>query len=498
MHFLLISGHYLTLLCFTLSIVASFSLTHPSSSTSRSIITPATINECKGSNSALQMERRSVLVSVSSAAAMSLATGAATPFEATAANTDGVPRLWLDADPSGLVWTGLDCDDDLAILVALALQNRKQYYQLEGLSVCGGNAPLRHTTKDMQVLLRYAADIDDSPSTENYYPGYGWRSQQPSRKWLQQLNRLQPDIMDSNEATQAILDAASCQNYDNPQKLTVLTLGPPTNLAKALEQDPTLASRLEHVYMMGGELTNQRLDLNFASDRAAARTVVNANVPTTLIPIQLCAQVVLDQEFIHEFKTTYCDDTTKGNTNNAAAACALLPKMNQQIKMMPKLVNQAVAKRMPIGGRWIPSPNLDKGFIPWDIVAVLVISHPELFDEWEYHTVAFPNCAEGEPCDGTMVVQDLPRDRWPSISKGGDYDFSGIVRMPHRIRDETAIKALIMDLLGEVTANPQIPKPRIMLGFLKPFVSVATLLGGLVGGRFIYRHLPRQSNTPNK
>jgi hypothetical protein len=26
--------------------------------------------------------------------------------------------LWIDTDPSGLVWTGLDCDDDLAVLVS--------------------------------------------------------------------------------------------------------------------------------------------------------------------------------------------------------------------------------------------------------------------------------------------------------------------------------------------------------------------------------------------
>ena len=49
--------------------------------------------------------------------------------------------LWIDADPSGLVWTGLDCDDDLAILVALALE-KQGLIDLQGLSISGGNAPL--------------------------------------------------------------------------------------------------------------------------------------------------------------------------------------------------------------------------------------------------------------------------------------------------------------------------------------------------------------------
>lgn len=42
--------------------------------------------------------------------------------------------LWLDADPSGLTWTGLDCDDDLALLCAVALERRG----LSGVQITGG------------------------------------------------------------------------------------------------------------------------------------------------------------------------------------------------------------------------------------------------------------------------------------------------------------------------------------------------------------------------
>jgi inosine-uridine nucleoside N-ribohydrolase len=383
-------------------------------------------------------------------------------------------RLWLDADPSGFVWTGLDCDDDLAILVALALQ-QNHLLELEGISVCGGNAPLRHTRQDMNVLLKY---VNYQPPS-SYQVGYGWRDMQISRKWLKWMNRIQPDVTSSQQATQAILNAAAAHS-EAPPKLTVLTLGPPTNLAKALQQNPSLASRLEHVYMMGGELTHQRLDLNFASDRAAARTVVNANVPTTLIPIQLCAQVILDGDFVDEFQQEYC---------GTAAACALLPKLRQQVQTMPDLVNPAVKKRLPPDQRWSPSPNLDRGFIPWDIVAVLSITHPHLLDEWEYHRALFPTCGEeGEPCDRTMVVNDLPRDQWPSAAGNSTlYDHSGIVRIPHKVKSETEIKQLVKELLGNVSANPNMRPPGIMLGFLGPVGGLAAgtlgTLGALLSSR---------------
>lgn len=54
--------------------------------------------------------------------------------------SSSTPSLWIDADPSGLYQTGLDCDDDLAILIAIALHQR-QIINLTGLSICGGNAP---------------------------------------------------------------------------------------------------------------------------------------------------------------------------------------------------------------------------------------------------------------------------------------------------------------------------------------------------------------------
>ena len=434
---------------------------------------PARANRLSDTSLAL-MDRRTALT-FGQNIGVTAAVVANIPSQAIAASSiSKPPRIWLDADPSAFIWTGLDCDDDLAILVAMALDANEKI-QLEGLSVCGGNAPLRHTWKDMKVLLRNT----DSLSIPEYYKGYGWRSMQVSRIWLQRLNRFQPDVADCNDATQAIIDAAFSLE-DN--KLTVVTVGPPTNLANALRQNKDLASKLEHVYMMGGELTQQRLDLNFASDRSAARTVVDANVPTTMIPIQLCAQVVLDDAFVQNAEATYCS----GDSNSAA--CAILPKMKQQVKTMPNLVNQAVKKRMPEDGRWIPSPNLDRGFIPWDIVCILSVSHPELFAEWEYHTASFPFCPEGEPCDRTMVVRDVPKAQWPTKATMASYNHSGIVRIPHAIRSESMIKELMMDLLFQLPASAERATPKIMLGFFGPLglagTTTATALG-LLGRRLL-------------
>ena len=62
-------------------------------------------------------------------------------------------KWWIDADPSGLVWTGLDCDDDLALIAAKALAEAGEM-EMAGLSICGGNAPLAHTWPHALKLLQ--------------------------------------------------------------------------------------------------------------------------------------------------------------------------------------------------------------------------------------------------------------------------------------------------------------------------------------------------------
>lgn len=365
--------------------------------------------------------------------------------------------LWIDTDPSGLVWTGLDCDDDLAILMALALQQRG-LLQVEGISVCGGNAPLRHTWKDIRRLLEYAG------SSITPIKGYGWKSMQIlSHKGI--FRRIVPmlDTDGSNQATQAIVERAKLE-----PKLKVLALGPPTNVANAIQVDP---SGFGHIYLMGGELTGQPMDLNLRSDRNAARTVIQADIPKTIIPIQTCGQVVVTSDDLKRFE---CPEM---------AVCALIPKMNQQLQFMPRFVNTVVRQRMLANSGsespWEPSVNLNKGFIPWDVIALMAIVFPEEFDGWKYHRVELPTCDGGEPCGANMVVLET--------INGNFSDWRGIVRTPHFVRNETRILEKMITLLNSLPAA-QDRVPHLHWGFLGPligsFVAAIIFLHGIA--RFWY------------
>jgi inosine-uridine nucleoside N-ribohydrolase len=376
-------------------------------------------------------------------------------------------RVWIDADPSGLVLTGLDCDDDLAILAALAVPN----LDIAGFSVCGGNAPLQHTAPNFDLLLQYvygAASTAAARANFKVHRGIGWQSMNSGWKTLSFFHWLTPDWPDSDDAAWAIIKAAQ---DSPPRSLSVLSLGPPSNLARALELAPWLATHLKQAVLMGGEMTNQRLDLNFCSDRAAARAVIESNLPTTLVPIQTCAQTAVTFELLQAFETKCCP---------TAAACAWLPKMKMQVLVMPHLVNRAAAKRFPpfttgmsastSTSRWNPSSFLHKGFIPWDVVALLALVQPDLFDQWEWHRAELPPCGTandnnkaeggGEPCDRTMTILPIPNTRNDDDDdhettlllayspEETTNDYRGIVRVPHLVKNETQLLDFaFMDLM---------------------------------------------------
>ena len=356
----------------------------------------------------------------------------------------------IDLDPGGLTWTGLDVDDDLALLIALAL-NRTSAIKLVGVTVCGGNAPIKHTAPGLDLLLQTAGTSSSDLPTAR---GIGWRDMHVAWPSLRKLDRLSPDVASSDAAADLIIDAARASGESG---LTVVTLGPASNLARALDKEPSIANRLRRVVMMGGELTGSRMDLNFVSDRAAARTILESAVPTTIVPIQTCAQAAVTAGDLANLDAASCQP------GEEAASCALLRKARLQARVMPWLVNKKVAPKLPQGSRWTASERLADGFIPWDVVALFAAFKPSHFDEWSAHRVEMPRCDDIggiEPCTASMVVDPKPiatpskREAW-----------RGVAMVPHRLKSETALIREATELLGVVRAAEGVAYPPLLLGF---------------------------------
>ncbi len=77
----------------------------------------------------------------------------------------------------------------------------------------------------------------------------------------------------------------------------VIAIGPLSNLAVAIMKEPAVISAVSELTIMGGTLRRDAtlglLDYNLESDAEAALVVLNAGIPTTLVPVDTTAKVFL-------------------------------------------------------------------------------------------------------------------------------------------------------------------------------------------------------------
>jgi purine nucleosidase/pyrimidine-specific ribonucleoside hydrolase len=91
-----------------------------------------------------------------------------------------------------------------------------------------------------------------------------------------------------------------------PGELTLLALGPLTNVAQALRRDPSTVRQLVEVIIMGGAVTvpgnvTPVAEFNIYSDPEAAQIVLASGVPITLIGLDVTERVRLTTEIIERF-----------------------------------------------------------------------------------------------------------------------------------------------------------------------------------------------------
>jgi len=103
---------------------------------------------------------------------------------------------------------------------------------------------------------------------------------------------------------------------DSPEPVTVLALGPLTNIAAALEATPELVEKIEMIYVMGGAVdvdgsmvseANSAAEWNIYCDPHAARLVFESGVPITLVPLDATNEMPVTPEFVKQLdakKTT--------------------------------------------------------------------------------------------------------------------------------------------------------------------------------------------------
>ena len=91
----------------------------------------------------------------------------------------------------------------------------------------------------------------------------------------------------------------------SPGELTLIAIGPLTNLALGFQRDPEGMKKLKEVVIMGGAVRTRgnitlSAEFNFFVDPLAAKIVLESGLPITLLPLDVTHQVFLTSTIMEE------------------------------------------------------------------------------------------------------------------------------------------------------------------------------------------------------
>jgi len=202
----------------------------------------------------------------------------------------------LDTDIGG------DVDDALAL--ALALKSKE--IQLEAVTVVYGDVDSR--AKIALKMLKQAG-VEDVPVAKGIEkPLLREREASyelgPSAKGFLTStdNALKPDARHA-------IDLIISKVMSMKKEITLITVGPLTNIAAAIIKEPRITENVKEVFIMGGVT---RLfdgfnlpfrEYNIYCDPEAARVVFNSELPITMVPLDVTLKVTINREDLKEISS---------------------------------------------------------------------------------------------------------------------------------------------------------------------------------------------------
>lgn len=250
------------------------------------------------------------LVVVAALALLLAACAAGTPSAAPTAS----PTITPVATPAGPTPVVVDTDLSFDDILALAYLLRQPEVDVRAVTVTGTG--LVHCLPGLQVMARLLATLDradvpvscgrDEPLAGGHAFPAAWREVADGAYGLAlETASVSNPASTAPELLASVADAAAAP-------ITVVALGPPTNLAIALEADPGLATKIARIVEMGGAVgvtgnvatdpdgagTPGPAEWNVYADPAAADAVFRSGIPITLVPLDATQAVPVDAAFV--------------------------------------------------------------------------------------------------------------------------------------------------------------------------------------------------------
>ena len=207
----------------------------------------------------------------------------------------------------------IDCDPGHDDMAAILLAASHPAIKLEAITTVCGNASLENTTRNaLRIVDAFGLDVPVHagavlPLLHRYeFPAafHGPSGMDSAGVELPQTKR-KADAVGAVEAIIAKVDA-------NPGEITLVVIGPMTNVALALALRPDLATKLKQIVFMGGSATEGNVtpaaEFNTWADAEAARIVFKSGAKLVMFGLNLTHQTLLSRADIDEVRAAVSGD----------------------------------------------------------------------------------------------------------------------------------------------------------------------------------------------
>ena len=197
----------------------------------------------------------------------------------------------------------IDCDpgQDDAVALLLAMSSPEDL-EILGVTTVAGNVPLALTQRNARITTEIAGRSDvkvyggcDRPmildliTAENVHGSTG----------IDGVDIYEPELpLHSQHAVDFIIEAVTAAP---PNTVTLVPMGPLTNIATAFEKAPEIIRRLKRIVLMGGAMreggnTSPSAEFNILVDPHAAKIVLESGRPIIQLGLDVTHQVLATKE----------------------------------------------------------------------------------------------------------------------------------------------------------------------------------------------------------
>jgi len=198
----------------------------------------------------------------------------------------------------------IDCDPGIDDAVALCMALFEPRLEVMAVTAVAGNVPAGQATLNVQAVI----DQLDPPRL----PRVG------SARSLEGVGEIKARLLHGKDGLggtgvevsqlhqqHAAEKIISDQVRSAPGEITIICLGPLTNIARAVHRDPELPALIGQIILSSGSINGRgnatpAAEFNIHSDPYAAKTVLQAVVPKLMIPLEVSEEVKFDMGFIRQ------------------------------------------------------------------------------------------------------------------------------------------------------------------------------------------------------